>query len=149
MKLFYQLSSEEQDRAIEHCADLVTSNAIDNGLQIEAQDNEDGRALKNRLDELFVSLHKATDLHSDEEKLKFLMSNETFSETVFELASEMAYNAYYHESNELAIFVDSLHEQDEDGFNLKLESDSEDEPDYEDESDFEEPMSAKKRSLLN
>ena len=156
MKLFYQLSSEEQDRAIEHCADLITSNAIDNGLHIETPDDADGVALKERLDELFKSLHNAKDLHSTEEKLKFLMSNDTFSETVFELASEMACNAYYHESNELTIFIDSLHESSEEDSNIKVsyndEDEGEDDNDYE-ESDYDDGESAeeieKKRKLLN
>lgn len=147
MKLFYQLSSTEQDEAINHCADLVISNAVENGLQLEVED-ETGLELKKSIDDLFVQLKKK-DFKSKDQKIKFLMNEEAFSDTVLDLASEMAYNAFYHESNELVIFTEALSGDDS-------EFPDDDDSD-EDDSDIDEPQSAedltkylaKKKSMLN
>lgn len=111
MKLFYQLSQAQQDAAIEHCADLVANNAIEHGLRIEATDEEDGKALKERIDSLLADLKERTNLRTREEKLQFLMEDDVFADTIMELASEMAHNAFYHESDELVVFTDSLDER--------------------------------------
>lgn len=107
MKLFYQLSEAEQENAINHCADLVVSNAIDNGLQIEVHDDSDSKELKRRLDNLFIKL-KEKDFKTKDEKAEFLMSEDYFADTIFELAREMAHNAFYHDQDELVIFADTL-----------------------------------------
>jgi len=108
MKLFYQLSSKQQDAAIEHCADLVANNAIEHGLKIEATDDTDGKALKDRIDAILKSLKMNVELKTREDKLQFLMDDEVFSDTIFELASEMANNAFYHDNDELVVFTDAL-----------------------------------------
>lgn len=144
MKLFYQLASAEQDQAISHCAELVVANAVENGLEIEAQQDEESRQLKTHLDDLFEQLKEAA-LESKNDRIEFLMQDEVFSDTVLELASEMAYNAFYHESNELVIFTDSLSKAEADG---NVSSDSFDDDD-DDDDDFVEYKTPPQKKLLN
>lgn len=108
MKLFHQLTSEQQDAAIEHCADLVANNAIENGLRLEALNGEEGAELKEQIDSLMEELNERTDLQTREEKLQFLMEDEIFADTIMELALEMAHQAFYHDNDELVVFTDLL-----------------------------------------
>lgn len=114
MKLFYQLSRDGQDAAIEHCADLIANNALDNGLQIEVTDDEDGQELKKRIDTMLEEMSERKDLTTRAQKIKFLMEDQSFADTIFELASEMAHNAFYHSDDELVITLDALNERIED-----------------------------------
>lgn len=136
MKLFYQLTQEEQDNSINHCADLIVDNSVDKGLQIEPTDDEDGRALKRELDSAFSQLQEQ-DFKTKEEKASFLMGNQSFSNTVFDLAAEMAQNAYYHEENELVIYLEQISSPGED-------EEVPEKPEPDDDSKM-----AAKRNLLN
>lgn len=110
MKLFYQLTPEEQDAAIEHCAELVATNAIENGLRIES-DDEEGVDISETINSTLQELKNRTDLKTREEKIEFLMDDEKFSDVLFELSSEMAKNAFYHDQDELVIFSEVLAER--------------------------------------
>lgn len=136
MKLFYQLSLKQQDAAIEHCADLVANNAIENGLRIEATNDEEGKALKKKIDSILKALRNNSELKSREEKLQFLMEDETFSDTIFELASEMAHNAFYHDNDELVVFTDALDARSSEHGDAEYNSSESDDDDSEDDDDI-------------
>lgn len=141
MKLFHQLTSAQQDAAIEHCADLVANNAIENGLRFEALNGEEGAELKNAIDSLMEELKQRTELQTREEKLQFLMEDETFADTIMELALEMAHQAFYHDVDEFVVFTDVLDER------VELNESSSEEELYEDEEAV--VMKSNDKKLLN
>lgn len=145
MKLFYQLSHDEQDAAIEHCADLVANNALEKGLHIEVTDDEAGQELKERLDSMLEELNDRKDLKTRDQKIEFLMNDEAFADTIYELASEMAHASYYHESDELVVNIASLVERIQDNEEVSEENEPK-EPKTVDELIKTQPM-YKKHSL--
>jgi len=113
MKLFFQLNSKEQDIAVEYCADFVLKNTIENGLNIEINEDPENFELKNKIDDLLARLKKDKTLTTFQEKIDFLMAEEFFVETIYDLSTELANNAYYHENDELVIYTDSLESSDQ------------------------------------
>ena len=143
MKLFYQLTADEKRSAIEICADLVATDAVEQGLQIEVTDDEAGEALKRQLQDMLDSVEKQTDLVTKEQKIEFLMQDEIFADTIFELAEDMAKNGFYHDDRELVIRKGDLdlHTEASQGMDCDCE-DPHEEPDPQ-------PVQAKKNYSLN
>ena len=104
MRLFYQLESSEQDDIIDHCVTIVLEDIIDNGLTLEAE-NEADMDLKDKMDD--AKMHIAT-MVTTNEKMDYLMCDADIADTVFEIATEMAKNAFYHEPGEMVFFPDAL-----------------------------------------
>ncbi len=109
MKLFYQLTSKQQDSAIEHCANLVANSTVENGLRLEDDGEEDSAMLRQHINSLMDKM-KEQEFDTLEEKLEFLMNDTVFSDTIMELACDMAKNAFYHDNDELVVFLDTLDE---------------------------------------
>jgi dTDP-4-dehydrorhamnose reductase len=147
MKLFYQLSRDEQEAAIEHCADLVANNALEKGLRIEVSDDEAGQELKQRLDSMLEELTERKDLKSREQKIEFLMNDQAFADTIFELASEMAHSSFYHTDDELTITMAALAERIQDNEEIDEEAEAEPEPKTVDELVKDQQAALKKHQL--
>lgn len=104
MKLFYQLTEEEQDTVLNHCVDNVLSDMIKNGVEFNAETAKDAE-LKEYIEHALSHLNE---MKTDQEKIDFLMNDETISSAVFSIAIEMCKSAYFHEDDEMVIFYNSL-----------------------------------------
>ena len=105
MRLFWQLEETEQHNAIHYCSHLVIDDILDGSMQIEAVNEDDGK-LKETLDDVYETFKTLT---TDEEKVDVVMENEVLSQAVYDIASQMAQTAFYHDgAAELIIFDDDI-----------------------------------------
>lgn len=110
MRLFYQLDPEEQDNIIDHCVSIVLEDIIDNGLTLHPSNDEE-ISLKEKLDD---AKEQIATMITNDEKMDHLMSDGDIADAVFEIATEMAKNAFYHEQDEMVFFPDAIaHEHEE------------------------------------
>jgi hypothetical protein len=121
MRLYYQLEPDEQDNVIDHCVTIVLDDIITNGLSLEPS-NEDEIDLKDKFDA--AKEHIAT-MKDPSDKIDYLMSDQDIADAVFDIALDMARNAFYHEQDEMVFFPDALghtceHDHDHDDEQLLL-----------------------------
>lgn len=109
MKLFYQLDEEEQNNALQHCADMVIDDLLDGGIDIDPTTDEDAR-FKERLD---AAVEHIKEISEVQEKVDYLMNDPDISAAVYDIALEMAKGAFYHEEGELVIYPDGLVDSEE------------------------------------
>jgi hypothetical protein len=104
MKLFYQLSEEQQNNALHHCVDVVIDDMIEEGVKLDPITEEEER-LKEKLEEAVDHMKQYT---SKEEKTNYLLGDAIVSKAIYEIALEMAKSSFYHEPEELIIFTSEL-----------------------------------------
>jgi hypothetical protein len=123
MRLYYQLDAEEQDNVIDHCVSIVLDDIIENGLILEPH-CEHEEELKVKFD--MAKEHIAT-IQDPSDKIDYLMNDQDIADAVFDIAMDMAKNAFYHEQDEMVFFPDALghdhtcehnHDEDEEPFLL-------------------------------
>jgi hypothetical protein len=106
MRLFFQLSEQEQSNVIEYCADMVVDDILENGVVVDVVSDKE-IALKEKLDH---ALQVAETLELKEQKVSFLLEDIDISTAIFDMAIDMAKTAFYHDSEELVIFPDQLND---------------------------------------
>lgn len=104
MKLFYQLTHAEQNEALNHCADIVIQDMIEDGVFLDPLTSEEAE-LKEHIDK---ALKHTTLLELNEDKEDYLMSDPIVSKAIYDIALEMAKSAFYHDDEEMVIFSSSL-----------------------------------------
>lgn len=104
MKLFYQLTQEEQDDAVHYYTHVVVDDMISEGVNLDPV-TEDESELKEKLEEAIK--HTKT-LATNEEKTDYLFGNDEISKAIYDIALEMAKGAFYHSNDEMVVFIDEL-----------------------------------------
>jgi hypothetical protein len=104
MRLFYQLTEQDQNNALHYCADIVVEDLIEDGVKLEPITKED-IDLKEKLD---AAVQHIGMLSTREEKAEYLMSDAAVSKAIYEIALEMAKSAFYHDDEELVIYPNAL-----------------------------------------
>lgn len=104
MKIFYQLTQEEQEDAIHYYTHMVVDDMISEGVNLDPA-SEDEDELKETLEEAIKHIKT---LATNEEKTDYLFGNDEISKAIYDIASEMAKGAYYHSSDEMVVFIDEL-----------------------------------------
>lgn len=104
MRLFYQLTEQEQQDVVHHCASIVMDDMIQDGIQLEPVTQEDFQ-LRDRLE---AAVNHLKDLVSKEEKIDYLMSDAFVSKAIYDIGLEMAKGAFYHDDEEMVIYPSSL-----------------------------------------
>lgn len=110
MRLFYQLTEQDQNSALHYCADIVVEDLIEDGVKLEPITKED-MDLKEKLDAAVAQMQM---LSTREEKAGYLMSDAVVSKAIYEIALEMAKSAFYHDDEELVIYPNSLKKVEQD-----------------------------------
>lgn len=118
MRLFHQLSEQEQEASIHHCLHMVLDDVITEGLQIDPE-TEGNEALVKALADAMEKV-KATE--DEAEKVRILMDDDTIGQEIYDMAVSMAHGAYYHDPDELVIFPEELLEDENDINNDDTES---------------------------
>lgn len=111
MKLFNQLSDEEQTKVISYCMQLIASGWLEEGLDPEAHSEEDCE-IKCHIEEILLEASKIED---EDDKIKCLLDDEIVFEEINNIALSMAQGAYYHDPDEMVIFPELLELCDHDG----------------------------------
>jgi hypothetical protein len=109
MKFFWQLNDEQQQESINYSVDTIVHDAIDDGMPLTPITDEE-REIKIKVDTL---LEEARTLETCEERFDYLLSDETFFNTVYEIAIRMAERSFFIEGSENVINLDYLMEGDE------------------------------------
>jgi hypothetical protein len=104
MKLFYQLSESEQNNALQHCADIVIQDMIEEGIKLDPITEEEER-LKEKLEEAVKYIES---IPAKEDKISHLLGDPVVSKAIYEIALEMAKSTFYMEPEELIIFTSEL-----------------------------------------
>jgi hypothetical protein len=104
MRLFYQLTEQDQNSALHYCADIVVEDLIEDGVKLEPITKEDV-TLKEKLD---IAVAHMKMLSTYEEKASYLMSDTELSKAIYEIALEMAKSTFYHDDEELVIYLNTL-----------------------------------------
>lgn len=110
MRLFNQLSEQEQSNVIEYCADLVIDDILENGVIIDTVSDKE-IALKEKMN---AALEFAAGLDDKEQQVSYLLGDIDISTAIFDMAIDMAKTAFFHDCEELVIFPAHLEEDDED-----------------------------------
>lgn len=108
MRLFYQLSETEQNNVINHCADIVIDDLINDGVKIETFTEED----EEFKEKLVAAVEHIKIYSTREEKIDYLLDDPALSKAIYDVALELSKNAYYCDSDELVIFPELLDQED-------------------------------------
>jgi hypothetical protein len=109
MRLFNQLSEQEQSNVIEYCADLVIEDILENGVIIDTVSDKE-IALKEKME---TALEFASSLEDKEQQISYLLGDIDISTAIFDMAIDMAKTAYFHDCEELVIFPAHLEDGDD------------------------------------
>ncbi len=115
MRLFGQLSSDEQNNAIHYCVHLIVEDMLESDefeLDTEGKCDEHKEEDEKIQEHLNAVLTKAKEL-PEEEQFDYILSDEESGQVIFDIAMGMSRNAYYHEQEELVIFPGSLADEED------------------------------------
>jgi hypothetical protein len=115
MKLFYSLPEELQHEALHYCSDLVLNDIITDGVKLDPITPEE-HELKAKLEEAVAHINT---LQTKEEKVNYLLGNETISKAIYDIALEMAKGSFYVENNEMIVWIDELVDDEEEENNTE------------------------------
>lgn len=115
MRLFYQLTEEEQKNAIDYCVNLILEDVLEGDLGITPENDEQ----EELVDHISDLLEKIEGLEINEKVNKILDDKKTF-DFIYDVSFQMAQSAYYHEPEEMVIFPAFL-EEDENEENIEEE----------------------------
>lgn len=104
MKLFWQLTEQDQNNVLHHCADLVISDMITDGVHLDPITEEEFQ-LKEKIEKAVEDIKQFS---TKEEKTNFLLSDAVVSKAIYDIALEMAKSAFYHDDDELVIYPSSI-----------------------------------------
>lgn len=104
MKLFWQLTDDEQHEALHYCADMVIQDILDGESHLEPSNDEENK-LKEKLDK---SIEHIKTLATDSERVDYLLNDEMISKMIFDIGLDLARSAYYHEDDEISINISAL-----------------------------------------
>lgn len=108
MKLFFQLTEDQQNDMIHRCVHLVIDDMMEDNIQLEPITTDD-LELKTKMESAVA--HVKT-LATEDEKMEYLLhDNEDVAKAIYDIAIEMAKGSFYHEENETVFYID---EHDED-----------------------------------
>lgn len=110
MRLFYSLPEDLQHEALHYCSDIVLNDMINEGVKLDPTTPEE-HELKAKLDAAIIHINT---LATKEEKINYLLGNETISKAIYDIALEMAKSSFYADSNEMVVWVDALMDNDDD-----------------------------------
>lgn len=117
MKLFYQLTPEQQDGAVHFCLfeyvidDLLTSENVE--LASDDVSDEEEMRVKEKLRGIVDECHKLGEENWDG-KVDLLMEDDEINHILHQIAAHMATTIHYHEPGEMVIYIDDLAPQKED-----------------------------------
>jgi hypothetical protein len=103
MRLYHQLTEEEQHQAMHFCVDQVLGDLIDGNIELDL--SEENATLNEKLQ---AALEHIKTLTLPEEKGDYLMNEPMISELVFDIVDDMTRQAYYHEPGEMVIYTSDL-----------------------------------------
>ena len=113
MKLFHQLTEEDQYNAVHYCMHNVVDDMLSDGVEMEAFSDED----KRRREILTKVVAEAQEL-PEEQQLDHIAHHSEAWQICFDIALDMARGAYYHPSEDMVIYYEELrdneHENNED-----------------------------------
>lgn len=107
MRLFHQLSEEEQLGAVHYCIPIVAENMLEDGSAPFEPETEEDLAFHNKAADL---LAQADALENIDEKIGFLLQDEDMSGMLHDVARDIAVSAFYHDLEELVIFPEHFKE---------------------------------------
>lgn len=103
MRLFHQLSEDDQHYCIHYCMHIVIEDMLEDGVEIEPFSTEDEKA-RNILDKVI----KEAEALPEEERFEFIAYHKEAGQLVFDIALDLARSAYYHPDEDLVIHYESL-----------------------------------------
>src|SRR5271165_4680673 len=111
MKLFYQLNHEQKHAAIHYNIDFVLQNMLEEGIDIDPEDDEEEVEMKERLISL---LDQSKQFSEYSQKYDFIMEDEDANIILHNIAEDMSKTCYYHSDDEIVIFESEITPEDSD-----------------------------------
>jgi hypothetical protein len=113
MRLYHQLHTGEQKRALEHCTEMIIQDIIFGDFELqELEDDQDGEkaSVKKELEEAFKALAKIED---EDAKFDYVVNNEKLMSIAHEIAHTMVQQAYYMDLDDFCLFPDDYSSEEE------------------------------------
>lgn len=126
MRLFFQLSGEEQNAAVHYCVDLIMEDILTSKkFELDYQDKcSDHQEEDKKLEEHINTVVEEAKKLPPDQQFDYILQDQTAGEVIFDIAVGMAKQAYYHDQDELVIFPDSLFGDDDEENDSGLDNDN-------------------------
>jgi hypothetical protein len=108
MRLFHQLSEEDQHNSIHYCMHLVVEDMLEDGVELEPFSEED-RKVKVILEKVIAESKTL----EKEQQFEFVVHHPEGGQIIFDIALDMARSAYYHPDDDLVIHYEALRKNEE------------------------------------
>ena len=108
MKLFYQLTDEQQNNAIHYQLDIILNDILENGNRAHEECEQDEVHQK-----LMTAIDKMKDLSDVGDKIDLLLGDEDISEMLHDTAYDMARDVMYAADDEMVVFESEITSQTE------------------------------------
>lgn len=116
MRLFHQLTEEDQHNAIHYCMQSLIQDMLEDGVELEPHSEEDGK-MKAVLEKVVAEAKQLP----ENQQFDFLTNHKEAGSIVFDISVDMARSAYYHPDDDLVIFYESLRNNSQQQGEEKLE----------------------------
>lgn len=103
MRLYHQLTEEEQHQAFHFVIDVVIEDVIEGNIELD--ETEENAELDKKLQ---AAREHVKTLPNTEDKGDYLLSDPLIQNFIFDVVDDMVRQAYYHDPGEIAIYTADL-----------------------------------------